>query len=162
VTVDQAVEPVPIADADALRQLIGRSLGPSAWLEVPQADVDAFGRAVHDWHWAHNDPEQAGRGPFGGTIAHAHLTLALVPHLRAALLNFARGECMFYGYDRVRFPTAVPVGSRVRARATITAVDEISGGEQLATDLVVEIEGVERPACVAHALFRHYDLGGDV
>ena len=77
----------------------------TSWLEVTQRDVDAFGRSVQDWHWAHNDPERATGGPVGGPIAHAHMTLALAPHFREELVSFASGECMCYGYNRVRFPT---------------------------------------------------------
>jgi acyl dehydratase len=85
--------------------------------------VDAFARAVEDRHWAHHDVERALRGPFGGTIGHAHLTLGLVLHLFASLSCFADGEdAMFYGYNRVRFPTAVLVGSSVRMRADIVDV----------------------------------------
>ena len=100
-----------VRGADELRALVGRDLGPSEWFEVTQEVVDAFGRAVADWHWAHNDPARAARGPLGGPIGHAHLTLSVVPHLRKSLVSFATGECMFYGYNRVRFPTAVPVGA---------------------------------------------------
>jgi acyl dehydratase len=139
--------------------LKGRSLGPSEWLVVDQERVDAFARSVDDWHWAHNDVELAARGPFGGTIGHAHLTLALVPHLFASLVGFAEGEdAMFYGYDKVRFPTAVPVGSAIRMRADVADVVDLGVGEQLAVDLTVEMDGVERPACVARALFRHYPV----
>ena len=119
-----------VRGADELRALVGRDLGPSEWFEVTQEVVDAFGRAVEDWHWAHNDPARAVRGPLGGPIGHAHLTLSLVPHLRKSLVAFATGECMFYGYNRVRFPTAVPVGARVRMRGTVAQVDEVGGADQ--------------------------------
>jgi len=139
--------------------LKGRSLGPTSWFAVQQERVDAFARAVSDWHWAHNEVEQAGRGPFGGTIGHAHLTLSLVPHLFASLLGFAAGEdAMFYGYNRVRFPAPVPVGSNIRLRADIVDVTGLDGGEQLTVDLLIEIEGADRPACAAQALFRHYHV----
>jgi acyl dehydratase len=113
---------VKVAGAEEVRQLAGRGLGPTSWLQVDQQGVDAFARSVQDWHWAHNDPERAGRGPFGGPIAHAHMTLALVPHFREELISFASGECMFYGYNRVRFPAAVPVGARVRMHGTVVQV----------------------------------------
>lgn len=149
---------VALSPQDVLA-LKGRSLGPSEWLVVDQERVDAFARAVDDWHWAHNDVELAARGPFGRTIGHAHLTLGLVPHLFASLLGFAeREDAMFYGYNRVRFPTAVLVGSAIRLRADIVEVVDLGGGEQLTADLTVEIDGVERPACVAQALFRHYPV----
>ena len=152
---DRVVAP----SAEDVLALKGRSLGPSEWLAVDQERVDAFARSVDDWHWAHNDVELASRGPFGGPIGHAHLTLSLVPHLFASLVGFAEGEdAMFYGYNRVRFPTAVPVGAAVRLRVDVVDVVDIGGGEQLTVDLTVEIDGGERPACVAQALFRHYPV----
>lgn len=150
--------PVRVKGAEEVLALAGRDLGPSAWCEVTQKDVDAFGRSVQDWHWAHHDPERAARGPFHGPIAQVHMTLSLIPHLRDTLVSFATGECMFYGYNRVRFPTAVPVGARIRMRGNVVRVDEIGGGEQLTIDLTVEIEGQGRPACVAQAIWRHYPI----
>jgi len=150
---------VVAASAEDVLALKGRSVGPSDWLVVEQDRVDAFARSVDDWHWAHNDVEVASRGPFGGPIGHAHMTLGLVPHLFASLVVFAEGEdAMFYGYNRVRFPTALPVGSAIRMYADLVDVVDIGGGEQLTADLTVEIHGVERPACVAQALFRHYPV----
>ena len=102
---------VQVLNTAEVLALNGRSLGPTPWFTVHQERVDAFARAVADWHWAHNDVERAARGPFGGTIGHAHLTLSLVPHLFASLLGFAAGEdAMFYGYNRVRFPYPFPSG----------------------------------------------------
>ena len=147
-----------VQDADETLALCHQNLGPSEWLEVTQANVDAFGRSVQDWHWAHNDPERAARGPFGGPIAHAHMTLSIIPHLRESLISFARGECMFYGYNRVRFPTTIPVGARVRMYGKVVEADEIQGGQQLTLDVRVEVEGQERPGCVAQAIWRHYDI----
>lgn len=150
------VQVVSTPDVLALK---GRTLGPSAWLAVSQDRVDAFARAVEDWHWAHNDVERASRGPFGRTIGHAHLTMSLVPHLFASLVAFAdREDAMFYGYNRVRFPAAVPVGSSIRMLAQVVEVADLGGSEQLTVDLVIEIDGVERPACAAQALFRHYHV----
>lgn len=139
--------------------LKGRTLGPSAWFPLSQDRVDALARAAEDWHWAHDDVERACRGPFGGPIAHAHLTLSLIPHLFTSLVGFAdREDAMFYGYNRVRFPSAVLVGSRVRMRLDIVDVVDLGGGEQLTVDLLIEIDGADRPACVAQALFRHYHV----
>jgi acyl dehydratase len=153
------VDRVHVPSSSEVLQLKGRALGPSSWLPVEQDRVDAFARAVEDWHWAHNDVERASRGPFGGAIGHAHLTLSLVPHLFSSLVAFADGEdAMFYGYNRVRFPTAVLVGSHVRMRADVVDVVDLGGGEQLTVDLVIEIEGADRPACVAQALLRHYPV----
>jgi acyl dehydratase len=145
--------------AEDVLALKGRCLGPSGWLAIEQERVDAFARSVDEWHWAHNDVELAARGPFGGTISYAHLTLSLVPHLFASLVGFAEGEdAMFYGYDKVRFPTAVPVGSAIRMRADVVDVVDLGVAEQLTVDLTIEIDGFERPACVARALFRHYPV----
>jgi acyl dehydratase len=150
----ERVEVLTTADVLALK---GRSLGPTAWFAVQQERVDAFALAVADWHWAHNEVERAARGPFGGTIGHAHLTLSLVPHLFASLLGFAAGEdAMFYGYDRVRFPAPVLVGSSIRMRADVVDVTDLGGGEHLVVDLLVEVDGADRPACAARAIFRHY------
>ena len=150
---------VQVLNTAEVLALNGRSLGPTPWFTVHQERVDAFARAVADWHWAHNDVERAARGPFGGTIGHAHLTLSLVPHLFASLLGFAAGEdAMFYGYNRVRFPAPVPVGSNIRLRADIVDANDLGGGEQLTVDLLVELDGADRPACAAQALFRHYHV----
>jgi acyl dehydratase len=157
--VNAQMDGVHVLTATDVLALKGRTLGPSAWLPVSQDRVDAFARAADDWHWAHNDVERASRGPFGGTIAHAHLTLSLIPHLFASLVRFAdREDAMFYGYNRVRFPTAVLVGSSIRMRVDIVDVVDLGGGEQLTVDLLIEMDGVERPACAAQALFRHYHV----
>jgi len=151
--------PVVVHDVAELRGLVGRELGPSPWTTISQAQVDDFADAAHDRHWAHNDPDVAAAGPFGGTIGHAHLTLSLLPSLLFQILGIQDGgSSMFYGYNRVRFPTAVPVGSRIRLRGQIDDVAEVAGGVQLALSLVVEIEGVERPACAAEGIWRHYAL----
>lgn len=160
---DAPMDRVQVLETAEVLALTGRALGPSAWLPVAQERVDAFARAVDDWHWAHNDVERASRGPFGGTIGHAHLTLSLIPHLFASLVGFADGEdAMFYGYNRVRFPTAILVGSCVRMRADIVDVGDLGGSEQLTVDLIVEIDGEDRPACAAQALFRHYHVKAPV
>jgi acyl dehydratase len=154
-----AIDPVRAIDPSQVLALKGRAFGPTAWLAIEQDRVDAFARVVEDWHWAHNDVERASRGPFGGTISHAHLTLSLIPHFFAQMLRFAdREDAMFYGYNRVRFPAAAPVGSSVRMHAEILDVVDLGGGEQLTVDLVLEVSGLDRPACAAQALFRHYRL----
>ena len=155
---DDGGAPVVMSRGSVLA-LTGRALGPSPWFQITQESVNAFGRSVHDLHWAHNDPERAARGPFGTAIAHAHMTLSLIPHLRESILAFASGDFMFYGYNRVRFPTAVPVGARIRMSATVVQVDEIDGGEQVTLDIRIEVEGRERPGCVAQTVWRYYDIG---
>jgi acyl dehydratase len=134
------------------------SLGPSPWLPVSQDRVDAFARAADDWHWAHDDVERASRGPFGGPIAHAHLTLSLIPHLFASLVAFAdREDAMSYGYNRSGSHGG-PRWSKIRMRLDIVDVVDLGGGEQLIVDLLIEIDGADRPACAAQALFRHYHV----
>ena len=147
---------VSIGSTDDAVRLAGRVLGPTEWVEITQENVDSFARSVHDWHWAHNDPERAARGVFGAPIAHAHMTLSSLPHLRESLLTAGSGELMFYGYNRVRFPSPVAVGARIRMHATVAAVEPIELGEQLTLDVRIEIEGQERPACVAQSVWRHY------
>ena len=138
-------------------QLIGREVGPTAWLEIDQVRVDGFADVARDRHWIHNDPQAAAQGPFGRPIAHAHLTLALMPWLGRALIAFEDGEAsLFYGYDRVRFPAPVPVDGRIRARGVIRDAHEVGGAVQLTLEITVEIEGEDKPACVAQGLWRHY------
>jgi acyl dehydratase len=139
--------------------VLGRDLGPSDWLEVSQDRVDSFAAVANDEHWIHNDPEVAGRGPFGRPIAHAHLTLALVPWFCRQLLVFDDGEAsMFYGYNRVRLPAPVPVDGRIRMRGRVSQVEEVAGAVQLTMECVIEVEGEEKPACVAEAVWRHYSI----
>jgi acyl dehydratase len=150
---------VVVHDTAELAGLTGRDLGPSPWVEITQEPVDAFAEVVDDRHWVHTDPRAAAAGPFGVTIAHAHLTLSLIVSMFGqVLLLDDGGSTMFYGYDRVRFPTAVPVGSRIRLRARLEEVAEIGDAVQLRTAFVVEVDSGPRPACVAEAVWRHYPV----
>ncbi|MDT9592805.1 MaoC family dehydratase [Nocardioides zeae] len=148
---------------DDLGDLVGRDLGPSSWIEVDQARIDAFAGATEDHQWIHTDPVRAGAGPFGTTIAHGFLTLALVaPFLEALLKVEGAGMGVNYGLDRVRFPASVPAGSRVRARIAVVAVDEVAAGvRQARLEITVEVEGGDRPVCVAVLLCRFYAPAGD-
>ena len=158
--VEGAPEQTVVRTTDEVLGLAARELGPSPWLQVDQDRVDAFARAADDWHWAHNDPDLAGRGPFGGPIVHAHLTLTLTVHLfGSVLLLDTGGTGMFYGYNRVRFPAPVLVGCRVRLHARVVAVDDLGGAQQLTVDNRVEVEDQERPGCVAQSVWRHYPIG---
>ena len=137
-----------------LHDAAGRQLGPGPWHEVTQAQVDLFAEATGDDQWIHVDPERAATGPFGGTVAHGYLTLSLLPVLQRELWRFA-GAAMGvnYGLDKVRFPTPVRVGSRVRLRLEVQEVDARPDGSFLLHNLAtVEVEGSDRPACVAQAL----------
>ncbi|MFI7616563.1 MaoC family dehydratase [Nonomuraea terrae] len=141
-----------------LKELAGRDLGHSSWLEVAQDRVNTFADATADHQWIHVDPERAKDGPFGVTIAHGYLTLSLVIPLFGELLDI-RGISMGvnYGLDRVRFPSPVKVGSKIRLAATVVSVEDVPGdGVQMVVDLTVEVDGSAKPACVARALYRHY------
>ena len=135
---------------------VGRRLGASEWLAIDQARVNQFADATGDHQWIHVDPERAKGGPFGGTIAHGYLTLALVNLFLPQLLE-VRGTSMGvnYGCDKVRFPSPVKVGARVRGMGEIVAAEEVRGGAvQVTVRVTIEIEGSERPACVADTISR--------
>ena len=142
---------------DDLTPLIGAELGVSDWLEITQERIDTFADATDDHQWIHVDPARAKEGPFGTTIAHGYLTLSLVIPLWTQLLDVREvRNKLNYGLNKVRFPSPVPVGSKVRVRASLASVEEVSGGVQLTLDAVVECDGSEKPACVAQPIFRFY------
>jgi acyl dehydratase len=146
-----------ITGIDELKAKIGEELGVSDWHEVTQEEIDAFADATGDHQWIHVDPERAAQTPFGGTIAHGLLTLSLGPRFTYeaySLEGFAFG--LNYGYDRVRFPAPLPVNSKVRMRAVLTSVDEVPGGIQMKVTQTFEIDGGQKPVCVAEQLVRLY------
>jgi acyl dehydratase len=135
-----------------LGSLVGKEVGVSDWLQITQDRVNEFAEATGDHQWIHVDVERATR-EIGGPIAHGYLTLSLIPHLSAGLLpvkGVSRG--INYGSDKVRFTNMVRVGKRVRLRQTLAAVEQKSGGWQLKNLCTIEIEGEERPACVAETI----------
>lgn len=132
----------------------GTVLGPTGWVAIEQDRIDAFAAATDDPQWIHTDPVRAAAGPFGTTIAHGYLTLALLPALLGRVLETDASLTVNYGLDRVRFPAPVPVGSRVRARFEVLAVDEVQGGAQLRLRATVERDGGDKPVCVAEAVYR--------
>ncbi len=136
--------------------MVGKELGPTGWLEVTQERIDTFADATDDHQWIHVDPARAAEGPFGTTIAHGYLTLSLCAPLLTEALAGLRSESMSinYGTNRVRFPSPVPAGSRIRARVTVESVDEVPGGEQAVLLTTVEREGGEKPVCVAEIVLR--------
>jgi acyl dehydratase len=143
---------------DAMRDQVGQHLGYSDWHEVTQEQVNLFADATGDHQWIHVDPERATReSPFGGPIAHGYLTLSLAPVLLAQVVSVS-GVSMGvnYGCNKVRFPAPVPVGSKLRVGATLESVEEIAGGAQVVMGLVFEVEGKEKPSCVAEAVYRYY------
>jgi len=142
---------------DDLRARVGHELGVSAWHDVTQAEIDAFAAATGDHQWIHVEPERAAQTPFGGTIAHGLYTLSLGPRFAYELFSLEGfAFAVNYGYDRVRFPAPVPVSSRVRMRATLSAVDDVPGGAQITVTQTFEREGSDKPVCVAQSLARVY------
>ena len=142
---------------DELPGLVGRDLGATEYREITQERVNLFAEAADDDQWIHTDPERAKDGPFGGTIAHGFLTLALVIPFWGELFDVEGvSSKVNYGLDRVRFTSPVPVGSRVRMRTVIEAVEEVKGGYQLTTANTIEIEGQERPAAIVTFIARFY------
>ena len=141
-----------------LRPLVGARLGASSWLAIDQRRIDTFAEATGDHQWIHVDPARAAGGPFGGTVAHGYLTLALLIPMWSEILTVRSVTSKVnYGLGRVRFPAPVPVDSRLRTTATLAALDDIAGGGQLTVDLSVEREGGDKPVCVAQAIFRFYE-----
>jgi acyl dehydratase len=143
---------------DELKALAGADLGHTGWLEITQDRVNAFADATSDHQWIHVDTERAAAGPFGGTIAHGYLTLSLVVHLLAELLE-VRGVSMEinYGLNKVRFPAPVPVGSKVRLAAQVGAVEDAGvNAVQAVLDFTMDLAGSEKPGCAAQAVFRYF------
>jgi acyl dehydratase len=142
---------------DELRELVGQTVGPGDWREVTQQDVDDFARLTGDDQWIHVDVERAkNESSFGGTVAHGNLTLSLIDGFRRDVLassGFKLG--VNYGWNKVRFPAPVPTGSKVRASVTLDSVDELGDGWwQVVQTWIVEVEGNEKPACVATSVGR--------
>jgi acyl dehydratase len=140
-------------DLDALAGMTGEELGRSDWLEIDQERVDRFADATGDHQWIHVDRERASHGPFGGTIAHGYLTLSLIPLLGSQVFTLETpGAKLNYGVNKVRFPHPVLVGSRIRDRVAVGAVSDLATGKQLTLRHVIEIEGQDKPACVAETV----------
>lgn len=145
-----------------LQTKVGTEVHVSDWLEVTQDMVDAFGRATGDMQWIHTNPERAkAESPYGGTIAHGYFTLSLYPQLRD-LVNESTPifpgvkNVINYGLNKLRFPAAVPVGSRIRAHCELVSAEEVKNSVELIEKYSVEVEGQERPACIAEAVMRLY------
>jgi len=140
-------------DIADLERAVGSHLGHGSWHQVTQEQIDAFARATGDEQWIHVDPERAATGPFGTTIAHGFLTLSLVPLLVKDVYRVdGLSMGVNYGADRVRFPAPVPVGARVRAGVELVRLSPSGIGVQALTRVTIEVEGSERPACVADLL----------
>lgn len=150
-----------VRSVEELKELIGQELGVSEWVEIDQERVNAFADATGDHQFIHVDPERAKQTFFGGTVAHGYLTLSLIPYLSGMRdgIKIELGGRMGvnYGLNKVRFPAPVPVGSRIRSRHKLVAVDEIGDkAVQMTNEVTIEVEGQEKPACVAETLGRTY------
>lgn len=149
--------PVEVTSIAELRGLVGQELGPTEWLTITQADIDKFAEVSRDDQWIHVDVERAkAESPFGTTIAHGNLTLSLVDGFRGQLIKQSGVKLgINYGFDRVRFPAPVPAGGRVRATAQVVSVDELGDGWwHIVTRFVIEVEGSDKPCCVADSVGR--------
>ena len=140
-----------------LKELVGQHLGYSDELEITQERVNTFADATGDHQWIHVDVEKAKSGPFGGPIAHGYLTLSLGPYLYPQVVQitgFSMG--VNYGANKVRFPSPVMVGSKLRLGVKLLEVDDIAGGVQMVLEFTFECEGASKPSCVAEIIFRSY------
>jgi acyl dehydratase len=136
---------------DELAATVGQELGVSDWVTVDQERINRFADATDDHQWIHVDPERAAAGPFGTTIAHGYLTLSMLSIFLSPLLRFdGVSMSLNYGLDKVRFPHPVPVDSRLRARVAVESVETTKQGVRVGLACVFEIDGVDKPACVAH------------
>ena len=143
---------------DGLKALVGKHLGHSDYVEITQDRVNRFADATGDHQWIHVDPERAKKeSPFGGPIAHGYLTLSLGPMLAPQIMRVdGISMAVNYGCEKVRFPSPVPVGSKLRLGAELLSVDDIAGGAQVTMRFTYEVEGAPKPSCVADVVFRYY------
>ena len=148
---------VVLQGVEEVRAAVGRHFGYSDWLEITQERVNEFAEATGDHQWIHVDPERAKGGPFGGPIAHGYLTISLAPMLLPQVMRVEGIQMgVNYGINKLRFPSPVPVGSKLRVGASLADVEDIQGGAQVTMDLTFEVEGKDKPSCVAQAVYRYY------
>ena len=143
---------------EELAALAGQEVAVSDWITITQEQVNLFAQATGDHQWIHVDVERAKAGPFGGPIAHGFLTLSLLPRFFESTFAIANSRMgVNYGLNKVRFTSPVPVGSRLRARMKLLSLTPIdNNGSQMAWEVTVEIEGRDKPACIAESLSRRY------
>ncbi|MDA2957209.1 MAG: MaoC family dehydratase [Ilumatobacteraceae bacterium] len=149
--------PRVLSGADELKAAVGQHLGYSEYIDITQDRVNQFADATGDHQWIHVDVERAKSGPFGGPIAHGYLTLSLGPMLYPTVVRvegFSMG--VNYGANKVRFPSPVPVGSRLRLGVKLLDVEDVSGGVQMTMEFTFECEGSSKPSCVAEIIFRSF------
>jgi acyl dehydratase len=142
---------------DELAASKGQPIGDSEWVTITQESVNLFADATGDHQWIHVDPDKAAKGPFGTTIAHGYMTLSLLPQLFQTMYRVEGIKmAVNYGLNKVRFPAPVPVGSKVRARGSVVDVQDLGDGAyQVTMSATVEVEGADKPACVAESLLRY-------
>ena len=148
---------ITVNGIEELRALVGRTIGPSEWREITQDDIDTFAGLSRDDQWIHVDVEHAKtESPFGTTVAHGNLTLSMIDGFRPSLMEstgFRMG--VNYGWNKIRFPAPVPAGTRIRGSVETLSVDEVGGGwHQIVQRWTIEVEGSEKPACVAESVGR--------
>ena len=140
-----------------LPDMVGQTLGVSEWLQVDQARIDAFAHATGDLQWIHVDPVRAAAGPFGTTVAHGFLTLSLLPLMGDQALDITGTRmAVNYGLNKVRFPAPLPVNGRVRGHFKLTACEAVGTAQQLTFEVAMELEGSDKPVCVAESVSRRY------
>jgi acyl dehydratase len=152
------MSPRVINGTEELKSLVGEHLGYSPYVEIDQDRVNLFADATGDHQWIHVDVEKATAGPFGGPIAHGYLTLSLGPYLYPQVVQitgFSMG--VNYGAEKIRFPSPVPVGAKLRLGVQLLDVTEIAGGVQTLMEFTFECEGASKPSCVAQIIFRQYE-----
>jgi acyl dehydratase len=150
-----------VTTVEELKGLIGQEIGVSDWLEITQERVNQFADATGDHQYIHVDPERAATTFFGGTIAHGYLTLSLIPALsgtrKGVKIDLGGKMGVNYGLNKVRFTSPIPVGKRIRSRTTLLAVEEIGDrAVQTTNQVLIEVEGGDKPACIAETLGRTY------
>ena len=143
---------------EEFKTLVGEHIGYTDWVQITQERVNAFAEATGDHQWIHVDVEKAKSGPFGGPIAHGYLTLSLGPALYPQVVHIAGFSMgVNYGANKIRFPSPVPVGARVRLGVKLLQVDDIPGGIQTTLEFTFECDGASKPSCVAEIIFRSYE-----
>lgn len=147
-----------IASVEELKSLIGQEVAVTDWFSISQERINLFADATGDHQWIHLDAERCRKeSPFGTTIAHGFLTLSLLPMIMQSAVSMPEPKMSVnYGLNKVRFPSPVPSGSRVRGRMSLQGVEDIAGGNQVTWIVTIEREGSDKPACVAESIARHY------
>lgn len=151
--------PLVVETPESLKGYVGKEIGVSEWLTVTQERIAQFAEATEDRQWIHLNRERAEReSPYGTTIAHGFLTLSLISHFMAGVIQVRSGFgwMINYGLNRVRFPSPVRAGAKIRARATLANLKEIERGYEATFVVTIEAEGAEKPCCVAESLIRYY------